>query len=107
MSNMVRRINAEVAALAPVLNSETQPDAVTVGETTSPVRLMAKRHGGAVYAFAIEDRGGATPATFAVPGVGAGTVTVIGEERTIPMVDGAFTDTFDPYGIHLYRVDPA
>jgi hypothetical protein len=41
-----------------------------------------------------------------MPCVGDATVTVIDEDRTIPVTDGAFTDTFaDGNAVHIYRID--
>jgi hypothetical protein len=48
-----------------------------------------------------------TPSTASFTGAGAptGTVTVLGEGRTLPMVAGAFTDTFaDGNAVHIYQL---
>ncbi len=46
--------------------------------------------------------------TFALPsGIRGASVEVIGENRTIPVTDGKFTDTFAAeYTTHIYRVSP-
>ena len=44
--------------------------------------------------------------SFGFPGVSSGTVNVVGENRTLPLVNGRFTDTFAPYAVHAYSVGP-
>jgi len=50
-------------------------------------------------------RDGATTATFTIGGNhGEKTIEVLGENRTRIAKDGAFTDRFGPWDVHLYRV---
>jgi hypothetical protein len=50
-------------------------------------------------------RDGTTSGTFTLPGMsGNTTAEVIGESRTVPVTAGAFSDTFDGYGVHLYKL---
>jgi hypothetical protein len=35
---------------------------------------------------------------------GSGTATVFGESRTVPVVNGAITDSFSPYQVHIYQI---
>jgi hypothetical protein len=103
----VKAINAEIAALAPVLNTPSIGNAVTVVSQSSavPVDIMVKRQGGALYVFAVAMRPGATQATFTLRGLTTGTATVLGESRTLPVTGGSFVDDFAPdYAVHLYRV---
>jgi hypothetical protein len=103
----VTQINQQIAALAPVLNSPTLADAAKVSSSNPavPVATMVKRQGGAVYVFAVTMRDGRTRASFAVQGLsGAGSVEVLGEQRTLDSKDGVFVDDFPSWGVHLYRV---
>jgi len=34
-------------------------------------------------------------------------VEVLGENRSLKVSNGRFADTFDPYGVHLYRIADA
>jgi hypothetical protein len=105
----VTQINQQIAALAPVLNSPTLPDAAKVSSSNPavPVATMVKQQGGAVYVFAVTMREGPTRATFAVQGLsGAGSVEVLGEQRTLDSKDGVFADDFPSWGVHLYRIAP-
>jgi hypothetical protein len=106
MLTAVTQINQQIAALAPVLNSPTLPDAAKVASSNAavPVATMVKRHDGAVYLFAVAMREGQTRARFAVHGLaGPLSVEVLGEQRTLDLKDGVFEDDFAPWGVHLYR----
>jgi len=101
----VTAVNKRITSLARVLNSPTVTGALTVTSTNAktPVHTMVKKHGGATYVFAVAMYLEATKATFAMPDV-TGTVEVIGENRTIEIKDGKFTDAFEGDGVHLYRI---
>ena len=78
---------------------------VTSGNAEVPVAVMAKRQGGAVYAFAVAMRDGATRARFELAGNDRwGQVEVLGENRSVRMEAGAFEDSFRGWDVHLYRV---
>ncbi len=95
--------DAQIASLAPVLNSNTIANGVAV-TSTFRVDTMEKSYGGATYVFseAVDANGGS--ASFSIPNAGNGTVTVLGENRTLTMSSGRFTDTFGGYGVHLYQI---
>ena len=102
----VTRVNAQIAALAPVLNSE---DEVAIAVTSSaagiPVDALAKSYAGDLYVFAVPMRWGATQATFQLEGLGGRfSAEVIGEDRVVEVVEGRFTDAFDIYQVHRYRI---
>ena len=95
--------DAQIESLAPVLNSNT----ITTGVTASAsfkVDVMTKQSGGYTYVLTDADDANGGPATFTVPGGGTGTVTALGENRTLPLVNGSFTDLFTGYGVHLYEI---
>jgi hypothetical protein len=103
----LKDINAQVTALAPVLNNPPVANGVTVQSSTStiPVDTRLARYGGATYVFAAEMRGGSTTATFTLRDFPATASTeVIGETRTIAVTNGVFTDDFNSYDVHLYRI---
>jgi len=106
----VTAINAEIRALAPVLNSPRISDAVQVrpGAADTEIATMVKRRAGATYVFAVVVRGSGGPADITVQGLPAGaSVEVLGENRSLKVGNGRFADTFDPCGVHLYRVAAA
>jgi hypothetical protein len=97
-------INAQIAGLAPVLNTQSVANGVTVTSSVQ-VDTMLKRFGGATYLFAVEMRGEATTATFKLRDFPASAAAeVLGEGRTIAVAGGSFQDAFTSYGVHLYKI---
>jgi hypothetical protein len=101
----VTKTNKQITQLAPILNSPTISNAVTVqSPAETPVEAICKRKG-ATYIFAVAMRGKETKAVFQLQGVPAGTeIEVIDEDRTLLIEDGKFSDTFSAWGVHLYKV---
>jgi hypothetical protein len=104
--------DALIKSLAPVINDDTAQGYVTASPapaTFSGIETMAKYHDGVFTIFAdTRDSGAATniPATFHVADAGATSVTVVNENRTIPVVDGTFSDTFATGAtVHIYQVN--
>ncbi len=107
MTAGIKKINQQIHALAPVLNSPTIEKAVRIetADAAVPVEAVVKRHQGATYVFAVAMRDGETTATFRVAGVtGPATAHVLGEDREITANDGVWQDTFRPWEVHLYRI---
>jgi len=103
----ITAINRQIARLAPVLNSPTLKDAVSVAceSEENPVDVLAKQKGGALYLFAVGMRGENAKATFHLGKVsGERRVEVLDENRTLVAKDGVFTDQFAPWEVHLYRI---
>jgi hypothetical protein len=107
MLREVTAINRQITELAPVLNSPTVSDAVQVSSSvpTVPVAAMLKQHDGATYLFAVAMRNGDTTATFTLKGLaGDKTVEVLGEDRSLSVRSGAFSDSFKSWAAHAYRL---
>lgn len=103
----VTAINEQIHELAPVLNSPTLEEGIEAGSENVdvPIATMAKQHDGATYLFAVGMRDGSARGSFSISELPAqATAAVLGEDRTIQVQDGRFTDDFEPYGVHLYRV---
>jgi hypothetical protein len=106
MFSAVTAINRQITELAPVLNSPTIEDAASVSSSNEavPVAIMAKKHDGATYLFAVGMRDDKTTATFTLQHAeSVNTVEVIGENRTINVKDGVFKDDFNAWDVHLYK----
>jgi hypothetical protein len=100
-------INAQITALADVLNTAALGDAVRVRSAVSgvPIDTRVIRVGTATYVFAVAMRGSPTQGHFELFGSsGTQSAEVLGEARTVPVVDGAFDDSFSGYAVHLYRI---
>jgi hypothetical protein len=103
MVEAVTRLNRQVTELAPVLKSPGLTNEVKVNSSNAavPIAAMVKKTAEARFIFAAAMRAGETQATFSVSGVGS--VEVLGENRTIPVKDGTFEDSFADWDVHLYR----
>ncbi len=103
----VTKLNQQIISLAPVLNSPTITNAVTIQSTNAaaPIATMVKQTGGFTYIFAVAMRPLDTRAEFSLKQFsGSETVEVLDENRIVTAKDGKFTDSFGPWDVHLYRV---
>jgi hypothetical protein len=98
----VKAVDAQISALAPVLNSQSY-----VWNFTAGVDTMLKTDDGHAYVFASVGLKGSTgQKVFTLPpGVEGKTVTVVGESRTLPVVGRTFSDSFtSEWSHHIYRI---
>jgi hypothetical protein len=104
MIQAVKSINEQVTFLAPVLNKADSKGYATVQSSNEsvPVDIMTKKDSRTNYLFAVAMRDGTTTATFDVKS--GKKVEVIGENRTIEIRKGKFSDEFSDYGVHLYKI---
>lgn len=102
---MLERINGEVRALAPALNSPMIGNGVTV-ESDAPIATRLTRVSGATYLFAAALSSEPTAARFSLRGFSAASAEVIGEDRALAIAAGDLEDDFEGYAVHLYRIDP-
>lgn len=98
----VSSVNHQIQALAPVLNSPFLDGALS---NDGSVDTAVKAYNGELYIIA----GAKLPTSHNVEfklSCGAGSsLSVIGENRSIPIMGGKFTDTFaDGNAVHIYRV---
>lgn len=100
----VKEINAQVRSVASVLNSADTNEYANVQTSNQsvPVDILTKKLGKTNYIFAVAMREGGTTATFEVKS--GKTVEVLGENRTLKIKKGKFSDEFSAYGVHLYRI---
>ena len=101
----MKQVNERVRALAPVINTQSYKYRFGTNLDT-----MLKAYQGSVYIFAMIS-GAATSEpgnrTFTLPPrlAGATSVRVLNENRTIPVVNGQFTDNFaHEYTYHIYKI---
>jgi hypothetical protein len=103
----VTALNRQIAELAPVLNAPAVRESQSFRSTNAPppVASVVKRHEGGTYVFAVAMGTNATMATLAVEGFRATSpVEVLGENRSLTATNGAFSDRFGPWDVHLYRL---
>lgn len=100
LSGAVRSVNNDVAALAPVINSQPYSWSFGTGLETS-----LRSYQGFAYVFAMTDGGSGTRTFRLPPGVDADSVEVVGEDRSISTTGGQFEDTFASESTHhVYRI---
>jgi hypothetical protein len=110
MTNITRRISS----LAPVLleRSGKQPAVplVVEGPASDPlgqpaVTMLLKRHKGSVYVIAVNAADKPVRASFNLKGFVSDRAhgRVAWEKRSVALSDGVFEDSFDPFGVHVYR----
>jgi hypothetical protein len=100
---MVRTVNRQVRSLARVLNA---PTLVSGWRHSSTTKAMAKWSGRHFYVFAGSARNTASTASFSIGCLGSAKAAVLGENRTIPVRRGSFSDSFaHGNAIHIYRID--
>ncbi len=107
----LREINAQITRLAPAILSDEPMPAVTI-RTEADVKLdvLARRHAGSLYLFAVnyDERAVPAQATVTVPNLPAeAEIEVLDERRVIRARAGSFSDDFGPLAVHLYRVKQA
>jgi hypothetical protein len=110
MAAAVTTLNAQIKALAPVLNSADIPGLVAVASSNAaaPIDMMVKASGTKLYVFAAVARAGTATASFTIAGMtGNGIAEVQGESRSVAVTAGKFSDPFAANDVHIYAVDLA
>ena len=106
----VTTINATIKALAPILNSPNAQDRLSVTSAAMPIfgspviSNMVKIRGNTLYIFAVSMQSSPAQAAFLLPDVKAATALVAGENRSVSIANGRFTDSFAGYGVHRYEI---
>jgi hypothetical protein len=98
----IATVSKEIAALGPALLAPDQPVSAT-----PPVVAGARSHGGAFYVFGVNPTHRSVHATIRAPGLHGASAVVLGENRSVPITDGAISDDFGPLAVHLYVAPPA
>ncbi len=102
----VRDINAQVTALASVINGQTLEGKIKVSTArkATQVDTMVKKTQDAIYVFAVDMQGKTAQADFQIKDFGTGRAEVLGEGRSLKIRHGRFTDEFNAWGVHLYKI---
>lgn len=104
----IAALNQQIKSLAPELNSGSLPNLVTVtsSNASAPVDTMVKANGASIYVFSAISRAGTATASYTINGMtGNGVANVVGENRTVNVAAGMFSDSFAANGVHIYRID--
>jgi hypothetical protein len=73
--------------------------------STVPIATLAKRQGDALYVFAVAMRREPSTPWFAIRGLRDGQAIVIDEDRIVAIKEGILEDSFQGYGVHLYKIE--
>jgi hypothetical protein len=103
MRAAVKQLNSRIKELAPVLNAKVADGVVTA---SAGVDVSTKWYDGNFYVLAGSNQAASQNATLTLPCVGDAKVTVLDENRSMPVINGAFRDRFaDGNAVHIYRID--
>jgi hypothetical protein len=98
------RVTQEIRSLEPALISPDAPGVLPRVSPAGTVRVLAKQVGTTRYVFAVNNTAtSGVRGTFTLAAAGA-RVDVVGEGRTVPLSGLSFSDTFDPYEAHVYKI---
>jgi hypothetical protein len=105
MKEGLRSINRQITELAPILNSPTLSGYASVRSENSevPIDMLVKNSGKTKYIFSVAMKEGQTRSTFEVKS--GKHVEVLGENRTLTIKKGKFTDEFSANAVHLYKIN--
>lgn len=93
-------VNNFIEGLAPVINTQSYRWTFGPGLDT-----MLKTEGGDAYVFAMTDGTSGTRTFSLPPGITGTRVQVVGEDRTLPVIDHSFVDSFAQESTyHVYRI---
>ena len=96
--------NAKITQLTSVLQATINPSSIGV-KAKSPIEYTWRRVGSTTYLIAL-NHSAAPVADATIKVLGANvppTVTVWNEGRTLAASGNGFTDSFGPYGVHVYE----
>ena len=102
----VKRVNAELAQLAAVVNAGACDYPVAKAEAAEGrVDLAVRYHKGHLYLLAANMRQTPERCTFTLPGLDDGlAVEVVNEGRSLVLKGGKFEDAFAGFDVNLYRI---
>ncbi|WP_235835439.1 MULTISPECIES: hypothetical protein [Arthrobacter] len=99
----VTAVNQQIAELAPVLNS---PFVDGVATTSGSVDVAVKAYNKSLYIIANSTQAASQSVTVSLKCGGGSSATVLGENRSVAMANGSFTDAFaDSNAVHIYKVE--
>jgi hypothetical protein len=100
------QMNCEIQHLAPVINSPTVEGLVSMDsiDNSSPVDFAVHFYEGMTYIFAVGMRQEITAKQFNLPYYPDTQIDVIGENRQLNISNHVFTDTFNGYESHIYKI---
>jgi hypothetical protein len=107
-SSVLKPLISELNAASPLAPALVSADTTQTLTTSDASTQAISRAGAGSDVWVIAARSGSGTASVTVSGLPASisSGTVYTENRSIPVANGAFTDTFDQWGVHVYRFVP-
>jgi chitodextrinase len=115
--DMLKQLMGEVNQLQPILTERIPLQNIAYADGTAHQYTSAKwtgmsksaqalvtNHADKTYLITVNTENAPIEVTFTLPAEHSGTGTVWFEGREIEVVNGTFTDTFEPYGRHVYEL---
>lgn len=91
-----------ITDLAPLIQAPADPDSVTVA-VEAPLEVTWRQTASDTWLFVLNTSAFAGTGRVQIEGA-SGEATVHDEARTVPIADGAITDEFLPYELHVYAL---
>lgn len=110
MPAAMRAANETIKSYAAIIKAEDLSGTTATTDGAVDVITLTKRYDGNVYIFAQGDGNGTNiygaevNATIRLPFDFTGIVNVVNESREINAIGGIFTDHFNPYEVHIYKI---
>ena len=98
----LKGIGPELKALEDML---LEPEKLPVSTSTHYIIAMHKKHNNKNYIVAVNSMPDTLKCTISAKDMADGTYQVVGENRTITVKNGKFTDSFDAHTAHIYTND--
>lgn len=95
-------IAQQVGGLKEVLLAPDPEQTQKIIQGGEAVHTLLKEHDGAWYLLAVNPKNRPVAFACSLPGL-SGKAEVLWEDRTVESPDGTLTDSFEPYGVHVYR----
>ena len=110
----IKRLVAEITSLVDVINLPDNLPAPPVAILSGPskdafqndaISILARKHGSVTYVFALNSAYEPLKARITLPGFTTAFVLFEGD-RTLKLENGALVDDFQPYDVHIYKLEP-
>ncbi|MCX7706222.1 MAG: discoidin domain-containing protein [bacterium] len=98
---MLRALAGEMNYLHDILVSEEKPDTV-VSVNNEKISTKILKHLNNVFIIAANDSPQKSTARFSLKGKNIKILNVVSENRSLTLQKNCFTDTFEPFGVHIY-----